>query len=38
LDFDSMSAAGSALGSAGFVAYDESACIVQATLALSRFL
>ena len=38
LDFDSMGAAGSALGSAGFVVYDESACIVGATLAFSRFL
>jgi NADH-quinone oxidoreductase subunit F len=38
LDFDSMRAVGSALGSAGFVVYDESACIVGATLAFSRFL
>ncbi len=38
MDFDSMRAVGSGLGSAGFVAYDESACIVRATLAYSRFL
>ncbi len=38
MDFDSMRRVGSGLGSAGFVAYDESACIVRATLAFSRFL
>ena len=38
LDFDSMRAVGSGLGSGGFVAYDGSACIVRATLAFSRFL
>ena len=38
LDFDSMLATGSGLGSAGFVVYDDSACIVAATLAFSRFL
>jgi NADH-quinone oxidoreductase subunit F len=38
MDFDSMREVGSGLGSAGFVAYDESACIVRATLAFSRFL
>jgi NADH-quinone oxidoreductase subunit F len=38
MDFDSMRAVGSGLGSAGFVAYDESACIVRATLTFSRFL
>jgi NADH-quinone oxidoreductase subunit F len=38
LDFDAMRSAGSGLGSGGFVAYDHSACIVAATLALSRFL
>lgn len=38
MDFDSMKAMGSGLGSAGFVAYDESACIVRATLTFSRFL
>jgi NADH-quinone oxidoreductase subunit F len=38
MDFDSMSAIGSGLGSAGFVVYDESACIVAATLGFLRFL
>jgi NADH:ubiquinone oxidoreductase subunit F (NADH-binding) len=38
LDFDSMRDAGTGLGSAGFVVYDDSACIVAATLAFSRFL
>lgn len=38
LDYDSMRAAGSGLGSAGFVVYDESACVVGATLRFSRFL
>lgn len=38
LDFDSLRATGSLLGSAGFVVYDDSACIVAATLAYSRFL
>jgi NADH:ubiquinone oxidoreductase subunit F (NADH-binding) len=38
LDFDSMKAAGSGLGSAGFVVYDEEACIVAAVAAFSRFL
>ena len=38
LDFDAMRAAGSGLGSGGFVVYDDSACIVAATLAFSRFL
>ncbi len=38
LAFDAMKAAGSGLGSAGFVVYDESACLVQATAAFSRFL
>ncbi len=38
LDFDAMRAAGSGLGSGGFVVYDQSACIVAATLAFSRFL
>src|SRR5918999_3782945 len=38
LGFDAMRAVGSALGSGGFVVYDESACIVRATLAFSRFL
>jgi NADH-quinone oxidoreductase subunit F len=38
LDFDSMKAVGSGLGSGGFVVYDESACIVRVTRAFSRFL
>ena len=38
LGFDSMRAVGTALGSGGFVVYDDSACIVRATLAFSRFL
>lgn len=38
LDFEAMRSAGSGLGSGGFIAYDQSACIVAATLAFSRFL
>lgn len=38
LDFDAMRQAGSALGSAGFVVYDDSACMVGAAAAFSRFL
>ena len=38
LDFGSMKAVGSGLGSGGMVVYDETACIVRATLAFSRFL
>jgi NADH-quinone oxidoreductase subunit F len=38
LGFDAMRAVGSALGSGGFVVYDDSACIVRATLSFSRFL
>jgi NADH-quinone oxidoreductase subunit F len=38
LDFESMQEAGSGLGSAGFVVYDDSACIVAALLTFSRFL
>ncbi|HLZ69677.1 MAG TPA: NADH-ubiquinone oxidoreductase-F iron-sulfur binding region domain-containing protein [Dehalococcoidia bacterium] len=38
LSFDSMRAAGSGLGSGGFVAYDDSACMVQVLYAFSRFL
>jgi NADH-quinone oxidoreductase subunit F len=38
MDFDAMRAIGSALGSGGFVAYDESTCIVRATLQFARFL
>lgn len=38
LGFGPMSAVGTGLGSGGFVVYDDSACIVRATLAFSRFL
>jgi NADH:ubiquinone oxidoreductase subunit F (NADH-binding) len=38
LSFDAMRAVGTALGAGGFVVYDDSACIVRATLAFSRFL
>jgi len=38
LGFDTMGAVGTGLGSGGFVVYDDSACIVRAVLAYSRFL
>lgn len=38
LDFGSMRKVGSGLGSAGFVAYDDTACIVRTTRTYSRFL
>jgi NADH-quinone oxidoreductase subunit F len=38
LDFDAMAQAGCGLGSGGFVVYDNTACIVAATYAFSRFL
>jgi len=38
LDFDSMNAVGSGLGSGGFIVYSDSACIVRITHAFSRFL
>jgi NADH:ubiquinone oxidoreductase subunit F (NADH-binding) len=38
LDFESMRDAGSGLGSAGFVVFDDSACIVAAVLSFARFL
>jgi NADH-quinone oxidoreductase subunit F len=38
LGFDAMRAVGTALGSGGFVVYDDTACIVRAALAFSRFL
>ncbi|HEX6261935.1 MAG TPA: NADH-ubiquinone oxidoreductase-F iron-sulfur binding region domain-containing protein, partial [Actinomycetota bacterium] len=38
LDFDSMRRVGSGLGSAGFVVYDDTTCIVRTTLTYSRFL
>ena len=38
LAFDAMGAVGTGLGSGGFVVFDDTACIVRATLAFSRFL
>lgn len=38
LDFDSMKAIGSGLGSGGFIIYDDSACIVKAAAMVSQFL
>ena len=38
MDFDSLKEVGSGLGSAGFVVYDSSACIVRALRDFSRFL
>lgn len=38
LDFDEVAAAGSGLGSAGLVVYDDSACIVAVACAFARFL
>lgn len=38
LTFEAMRRAGSALGSGGFIVYDESTCMVAATAAASRFL
>jgi NADH:ubiquinone oxidoreductase subunit F (NADH-binding) len=38
MTFDAMRAIGTALGSGAFVVYDDTACIVRATLAFSRFL
>jgi NADH-quinone oxidoreductase subunit F len=38
LDFDAMRAVGSGLGSAGFVVYDDTSCIVRIAQAFSRFL
>lgn len=38
MDFRAMTEAGSGLGSAGFIVYDDTACIVAAALALSRYL
>ncbi len=37
MDFDSLVAAGSMLGSAGMIVMDSSTCIVQALLSLARF-
>jgi NADH-quinone oxidoreductase subunit F len=38
LGFDSMKAAGSALGSGGFIVYDDTACMVAVAQIFSRFL
>jgi NADH:ubiquinone oxidoreductase subunit F (NADH-binding) len=38
LAFETMRAVGTGLGSGGFVVYDDTACIVRATLVFSRFL
>lgn len=38
LDFDAMQAIGSGLGSGGFLAYEESTCLVKVTLAFAKFL
>ncbi|MDO8674614.1 MAG: NADH-ubiquinone oxidoreductase-F iron-sulfur binding region domain-containing protein [Candidatus Omnitrophota bacterium] len=38
LDFGSLKKAGGGLGSAGFIVYDQSACMVQAALKFSNFL
>ena len=38
LDYESLAAVGSGLGSAGFVAYDDTACPVEIARACSRFL
>ena len=38
LDFESMTKAGSGLGSGGFAVYDDTTCVVQIALMYSRFL
>jgi NADH-quinone oxidoreductase subunit F len=38
LSFDSVRAAGASLGSAGFVVYDDSACMARVAYLFSRFL
>jgi NADH-quinone oxidoreductase subunit F len=38
LSYEDLAAAGSGLGSAGFVVYDDTACAVEIARALSRFL
>ncbi len=38
MDFASLSAVGSGLGSGGMIVYDDTACVVGAALLLSRFL
>jgi NADH-quinone oxidoreductase subunit F len=38
MDFESLRAAGSGLGSAGFIVYDDSTCMVEVAALFSRFL
>jgi NADH-quinone oxidoreductase subunit F len=38
MDYESLSRVGSGLGAAGFAAFDDSACMVQAAYLYSRFL
>ncbi len=38
LSYEAMAAAGSALGSAGYVVYDDTACMVDVARMMSRFL
>jgi NADH:ubiquinone oxidoreductase subunit F (NADH-binding) len=38
LSYEDMQAAGSGLGAAGFVVYDDTACMVEVARMLSRFL
>jgi NADH:ubiquinone oxidoreductase subunit F (NADH-binding) len=38
LSYEGLQAVGSGMGSAGFVVYDDTACMVQAALICSRFL
>lgn len=38
VSYEGMEAAGAGLGSAGFIVYDDSACIVEVARTLSRFL
>jgi NADH-quinone oxidoreductase subunit F len=38
LDFDSMRAIGSGLGSGGYIVYDDTACMIKAAALFSRFL
>ena len=38
MDYESMRAAGSGLGSGGFTVYDDTACVAQVAAALSAFL
>ncbi len=38
VSYEGLAAAGSGIGSAGFVVYDDDACMVQAAFQISRFL